>query len=75
MNWDQVKGNWKELRGKVREQWGRLTDDDLDVIDGRREQLGRIQKAYGKTVEEAEREIDAFCSSCDARTAAPPRSR
>lgn len=65
MNWDQVKGNWKEFRGKVHEQWGKLTNDDLDVIDGRREQLaGRIQTIYGKTKEEAEKEIDAFTSSC-----------
>ncbi len=65
MNWDQVKGNWKEYRGKIQEKWGKLTNDDLDVIDGRRDQLaGRIQNLYGKTKEEAEKEIDAFSSSC-----------
>jgi CsbD-like len=40
MNWDQVAGKWKEVKGKAREKWGKLTDDDLDVIAGRREQLG-----------------------------------
>ena len=39
MNWDQVKGNWKQATGRVKEQWGKLTDDDLDVVAGRREQL------------------------------------
>ena len=50
MNWDRVEGNWKKLSGKVREQWGKLTDDDLDVIEGRRETLsGRIQEIYGRS--------------------------
>ena len=44
MNWDQLQGSWKEYKGKVREKWGKLTDDDLDTINGKREQLvGRIQ--------------------------------
>lgn len=44
MNWDQAKGNWKQIKGKIREQWGELTDDELDIINGRREQLaGSIQ--------------------------------
>lgn len=61
MNWDQAKGNWKELKGKVKEQWGKLTDDDVDVIEGRRDQLlGSIQKTYGITKDEAERQIKDF---------------
>ena len=45
MNWDRVQGNWKQLKGKVQEQWGKLTDDDFDQIEGRREQLvGRLQE-------------------------------
>lgn len=61
MNWDQAKGNWKQIKGKIREQWGELTDDELDIINGRREQLaGSIQKRYGITREEAERQIDEF---------------
>ena len=48
MNWDRIKGNWKQFKGKAKEQWGKLTDDDLDRIDGQREQLaGRIQETYG----------------------------
>jgi uncharacterized protein YjbJ (UPF0337 family) len=61
MNWDQVEGNWKQLKGKVQSKWGDLTDDDCDRIDGNREQLeGRIQEKYGKTKEEAKREVDEF---------------
>lgn len=48
MNWDQIEGNWKKFSGKVREKWGDLTDDDIDKIAGKREQLlGRIQERYG----------------------------
>lgn len=61
MNWDRVEGNWKKFSGKVREQWGKLTDDDLDVIEGRRETLsGRIQEIYGISQDEAERQIKRF---------------
>lgn len=61
MNWDRVEGNWKKFSGKVREQWGRLTDDDLDVIEGQRETLsGRIQEIYGISQDEAERQIKRF---------------
>ncbi len=58
MNWDQVKGNWTEFKGKVKQQWGELTDDDLDRMAGQRDQLvGQIQKRYGTTREEAERRV------------------
>ncbi|MDF2096223.1 CsbD family protein [Aquibaculum arenosum] len=61
MNSDKLAGNWKQLRGKAQEKWGKLTNDDLDVIEGQRDQLvGRIQELYGKTKEEAEREVDEF---------------
>ena len=68
MNWDEFEGNWKVLKGKVREKWGKLTDDDLDQIDGQREQLiGTLQARYGKTRAMIERELNEFCStySCD----------
>lgn len=66
MNWDQVEGSWKQLRGKVKEQWGRLTDDDLDVIAGRREQLvGTIQKRYGMVRDDVEHEIDEWLERND----------
>lgn len=61
MNWDQVQGNWKQFKGKVVEQWGDLTDDDLDRIAGRRDQLiGKIQEVYGISKEEAQKEVDEF---------------
>ena len=61
MNSDRFEGNWKELKGKVQQQWGKLTDDDLDKIDGRREELvGKVQQAYGKSREEAEKEVDSY---------------
>ena len=61
MNAEQVKGTWKEARGKVKEMWGKLTDDDLDVIAGKKDQLlGRVQKAYGVTKEEAEKQVNEF---------------
>ena len=61
MNWDIAKGNWKQFKGNVREQWGKLTDDTLDVIDGKREQLvGKVQEAYGISTDEAEKQIKAF---------------
>lgn len=61
MNWDQIAGGWKQLKGRVQEQWGQLTEDDLDVVAGRREQLaGKIQQRYGCAKEEAERQIAAW---------------
>ena len=61
MNWDQVQGKWKQLGGKVREKWGKLTDDDLEVIAGTRDQLvGRLQERYGIAKEEAQKQADAF---------------
>jgi uncharacterized protein YjbJ (UPF0337 family) len=59
MNWDRIEGNWKQFKGKAREQWGDLTDDDLAVVEGKRQQLaGRIQERYGIARDEAERQID-----------------
>jgi uncharacterized protein YjbJ (UPF0337 family) len=58
MNWDRVEGNWKTFKGQVKQQWGKLTDDDLDVIRGRREELlGRLQNAYGMSRDDADRQI------------------
>jgi uncharacterized protein YjbJ (UPF0337 family) len=61
MNWDQVEGTWKQSKGKIRQKWGKLTDDDLELIAGKRDQLiGRLQVRYGIAKEEAERQADAF---------------
>lgn len=61
MNEDTMKGQWHQLRGKVKEKWGKLTDDDIRVIEGRAENLrGKLQERYGKTREELDQEMDAF---------------
>jgi uncharacterized protein YjbJ (UPF0337 family) len=61
MNWDQIQGNWKQWTGKAKEKWGKLTDDDLTTIAGKREQFaGVLQARYGIAKEQAERELDDF---------------
>ena len=59
MNWNEMEGNWEQFKGKVQTQWGKLTNDDLTVIKGRRKELaGKIQERYGKAQEDVEREVD-----------------
>ncbi len=61
MNWDRIEGNWVQAKGKVKEQWGKLTDDHLDVIAGKRDQLiGKIQENYGVAKDEAENQVQAW---------------
>jgi len=61
LNWDSVQGNWKQFSGKVKEQWGKLTDDDLAKVAGKREQLeGLLQERYGYGKEQAKKNIDEF---------------
>lgn len=61
MNKDTIQGNWKQLKGKVQQQWGKLTDDDFDVIDGKRQELiGRVQERYGVARDQAEKDVDNF---------------
>jgi uncharacterized protein YjbJ (UPF0337 family) len=61
MNWEQVEGKWDQFKGSVKEKWGKLTDDDLTMIKGRRENLvGRLKERYGLEKEAAEKEIDAW---------------
>jgi uncharacterized protein YjbJ (UPF0337 family) len=58
MNKDEASGNWKQFKGKMKDKWGKLTDDDMQVIEGKRDQLvGKIQERYGSTKDEAEREV------------------
>ncbi len=58
MNEDTMKGNWKQFKGKVKEQWGKLTDDDLDVVEGKRDQLvGKVQERYGHSKDDAEKQV------------------
>ncbi len=61
MNWDRIEGNWKQFKGKIREKWGSLTDDDIDRIAGHRDQLaGKIQESYGIGKDEAERQVQEW---------------
>ncbi|GFE51234.1 CsbD family protein [Roseobacter cerasinus] len=61
MNWDIIKGNWKQMKGQVQSKWGELTDDEIDQAEGDRARLaGLIQERYGVARDEAERQIDAF---------------
>jgi uncharacterized protein YjbJ (UPF0337 family) len=61
MNWDQMQGKWKQLKGHAKEQWGKLTDDDLEVIGGARERLiGKLQERYGYAREDAQRRADEW---------------
>jgi uncharacterized protein YjbJ (UPF0337 family) len=61
MNWDRIEGNWKQFTGTVKQQWGKLTDDDLQVVEGRRTELvGKIQERYGIAKDEAERQVDSW---------------
>lgn len=58
MNWDQIAGNWRQVKGMVREKWGKLTDDDVDIIAGKRNIiLGKIRERHGIAREEAEKEL------------------
>ena len=64
MNWDQIAGNWKQLKGKAQAKWGDITDDEWHSAEGRREQLvGLVQEKYGHAKEAAEREVDAWMKS------------
>lgn len=61
MNWDQLEGKWKQMKGQLHEKWGKLTDDDIEQIAGRRTQfIGRVQERYGIAHEEATRRVDEY---------------
>lgn len=61
MNSDQLKGKWKQVKGSAKERWGKLTDDDIDVIDGQTDQLiGKIQERYGLAREAAQKQVDEW---------------
>ncbi len=61
MNWDQIAGEWKEAKGKLRSKWAKLTDDDLEAIAGKKDVLvGRLQQRYGQKKNDAERDVDSF---------------
>ncbi len=63
MNKDTLQGNWKQLKGSVKEQWGKLTDDDIERVEGKYDNLvGTVQEKYGKTRESSQKEVDSFLS-------------
>ncbi len=64
MNWDQIEGNWKQFTGQIKQKWAKLTDDDLQLINGKRiELLGKIQERHGITKQQAETQLDSFTSA------------
>ena len=61
MNWNTIEGRWKELKGNIKEQWGKLTDDEIDQAEGKRDiLLGKLQAKYGIAKEEAEKQLDSW---------------
>jgi uncharacterized protein YjbJ (UPF0337 family) len=71
MNWDILKGQWTQLKGKMRQQWGKLTDDELDQIQGDREVLiGKLQQRYGRSREQVEQEVDRWLQQVGRETKA-----
>jgi uncharacterized protein YjbJ (UPF0337 family) len=61
MDWNRVEGNWKQVKGTVKQKWGQLTDDDLTAINGKRDQLeGKIQERYGIAKDQARKDVDAW---------------
>ena len=66
MDWNRVEGNWKQLKGRAKQQWGKLTDDDLTMIAGRREELaGKVQERYGLARDAARKQVDDWVSKAD----------
>lgn len=75
MNWDQLHGEWRQYKGKIKQHWGKLTDDDLDLIAGSRKALiGKIQEYYDLAEDEGEKDADEFVESLTAGDAEMPRS-
>lgn len=69
INEDTLIGNWKQFKGDIQRRWGELTDDELDQMEGKREKLiGKIQEKYGRTREQAEREVDEWMRETKAKT-------
>lgn len=66
MDWNRVEGNWKQLKGRAKQQWGKLTDDDLTYAAGRRDQLaGKIQERYGIARDAAQKQVDEWATQAD----------
>jgi len=76
MNWDQIEGKWKQAKGSLKTQWGKLTDDDLDVIGGQRDKLvGKLQERYGYAKEDAQKRADEWVKTAGDSSAEVPQTR
>ncbi|MGR6036304.1 MAG: CsbD family protein [Candidatus Nitrosoglobus sp.] len=65
MNWDEIEGDWKQFKGKIRQKWAELTEDDVEEVGGKKDVLvGKLQKRYGIAKDEAEKQINDFGNSC-----------
>ena len=73
MNWDQIAGKWSQVKGDIRQKWGKLTDNDLEVVAGSKDKLvGRIQERYGIAKEQAQRELDEWVTTVGSKETADP---
>ena len=80
MNWNEVEGKWKQMKGSVREKWGKLTDDDLQTIAGKKDQfIGKLQERYGMSQDQANKDLDVWLKGNHAGVMhegqTPPRMR
>jgi len=76
MNWDQIQGKWTQMKGSIRQKWGKLTDDDLAVIAGSKDKLvGKLQERYGLRKEQAQAQFDEWCKTVAAPPEEPSRRR
>ena len=76
MNLEQLEGKWDQVKGQIKEKWGKLTDDDLTAINGKKEKLlGKMRERYGLGKEEAERQLGAFAKDCNCESEAPRKNQ
>ena len=76
MNWEQFEGKWDQLKGKVKEKWGKLTNDDMTVIGGKKDQLvGKLRERYGYSAEQADKELGVFLTGCACNIEDKPKMR
>ena len=76
MNWEQLQGKWDQMKGKAEEKWGKLTQDDMKVIHGKKEQfLGKLRERYGYTADKANQELSAFMQSCSCGSDPQPKAK
>ncbi len=74
MNWDQVSGQWKQFTGQIKSKWGKLTDDDMNTLAGKKDILvGKLQQRYGIAKEEAEKQVDAWLAKLQASPTDQPK--